>query len=101
MFMKVMFRNHMGEYKSCTSLFHKKVDITTFVIRFDIPSKILYSRCVSGAIQNPRHVKPQTRQTSDTSNLRQIKPQIMNIGLPTTKQIRIPFIFQLKSYLKT
>ena len=28
-----------------------------------------------GAIHNPRHIKPQTRQTPDTSNLRHIKPQ--------------------------
>ena len=28
-----------------------------------------------GAIHNPRHVKPKTRQTPDTSNLRHIKPQ--------------------------
>ena len=28
-----------------------------------------------GAIHNPRHVKPQTHQTPDTSNLRHIKPQ--------------------------
>ena len=43
-----------------------------------------------GAIHDPRHIKPQTRQTPDTSNLRHINPQTMNIGLPTTQQIDIP-----------
>ena len=31
---------------------------------------------------NPRHIKTQTHQTSDTSK---------NIGLPTTQKIKIPF----------
>ena len=33
------------------------------------------SKIYEGAIHNPRHVKPQTHQTPDTSNLRHIKPQ--------------------------
>ena len=28
-----------------------------------------------GAIHNPRHINPQTRQTPDTSNLRNFKPK--------------------------
>ena len=54
-----------------------------------------------GAIHNPRHVKPQTCQTPDTSNLRHIKPWTKNIGLPTTQKLKYLFIFQLKSHLKT
>ena len=56
---------------------------------------------LDGAIHNPRHVKPETRQTPDTSNLRRIKPQThqtsdtsKNIGLPTTQQMKIPLIFR-------
>ena len=52
---------------------------------------------ISGAIHNPRNVKPQTHQTlgkhnQDTSNLRHIKPQTKNIGLSTTPQMKIPFL---------
>ena len=48
------------------------------------------SNC-KGAIHNPRHVTPKTRQSPDRSNQRHIKPQTMDIGLPTTQQINIPF----------
>ena len=51
----------------------------------------------NGAIHNPRHVKPQTRQTPDTSNIRHIKPQTKNIGLSTTPQINAFFIIWLCS----
>ena len=49
-----------------------------------------------GAIHDPRHIKPQTRQTPDISNLRHVKSKThqtsdMNIGLSTTQQINIPF----------
>ena len=37
----------------------------------DAPSKTV---CV-GAIHNPRHIKPQTSQTPDTSNPRHFKPK--------------------------
>ena len=52
-----------------------------------------YRRSYDGAIHNPRHrhIKPQTRQTQDTSNPRHIKPQTKNMGLPTTQQRKIPF----------
>ena len=49
-----------------------------------------------GAIHNPRHIKPQTRQTPDISNLRHITPQTMNKGLPTTQQIGIPFLSSIE-----
>ena len=42
-----------------------------------------------GAIHNSRHFKPKTRQTPDTFNLRHIKPQTKNIGLPTTHPFHI------------
>ena len=38
-------------------------------------AKILEIRGFNGAIHNPRHVKPQTNQTLDTSNLKHIKPK--------------------------
>ena len=54
----------------------------------------------SGAIHNPRHIKPQIHQTPDTSNPRNVKtPDKSNlrhnkpqtIELPTKPQINIPF----------
>ena len=52
---------------------------------------LVFKQSKIGAIHNPGHVKPQTCQTPDTSNLRHIKPKTMNIGLPTTQQIKIHF----------
>ena len=53
-----------------------------------------------GAIHNPRHIKPLARQTPDTSNLRHNKPQTMNIGLPISQQINIPFHISIEILFK-
>ena len=45
-----------------------------------------YSTCQKGAIYNPRHVKPQTSQTPDTSNPRHVKPQTRQT--PETSNLR-------------